>query len=232
MRDENCINEDGLVLTDSCFWMSWKICEELVNIPIFKEEIDQELCCYGDFMRPMGSNPNIAYIETSNSRLSEYRKCLADLFSQVKIEIVNLGPNSFYHFGTYSEFLDHISPNSTFRQRFPYSDENGKVVVEFSTLNRAQNIQNSVVSGILINSNTILPNNCVIFTLALPNKKFVTIMMGIRDDVKMIQDQVKLNGHDTGIRNSSLWAAKLFTANFWKYGLMDELVSGVYKTHN
>ena len=47
----------------SCYFLTWKFCERLLKIPILQTPVTEELCCYGDFMRPMGSNPKLDYIE-------------------------------------------------------------------------------------------------------------------------------------------------------------------------
>uniref|UniRef100_A0A158PBW7 Fucokinase domain-containing protein n=1 Tax=Angiostrongylus cantonensis TaxID=6313 RepID=A0A158PBW7_ANGCA len=47
----------------SFFWMSWWICEQLVKLWKLRGPCTIETCCYGDFMRPLGYEPLLDYLE-------------------------------------------------------------------------------------------------------------------------------------------------------------------------
>ncbi|CCA65574.1 GDP-fucose pyrophosphorylase domain-containing protein [Caenorhabditis elegans] len=223
MRKDGAIMEDEMVLTDSCYFMTWKFCKKFMENPLLRSPITEELCCYGDFMRPMGFDPKLDYIEASGSeQLKSYRKALADIFSTANVEISVLGENSFFHFGTYQEYIEHLLPNSIYRNSFPGAFKSNIVFsngisklpeqsfVEFST-GSLEVGKNSIVSGIDAgNSEIIIPSNTVVFTLALKTKTFVTIIIKIDEDIKKVCDRVKWNGHDTEISDKSIWDAPLF----------------------
>lgn len=94
-----------------------------------------------------------------------------------------LGENSFFHFGTYQEYIEHLLPNSIYRNSFPGAFKSNIVFsngisklpeqsfVEFST-GSLEVGKNSIVSGIDAgNSEIIIPSNTVVFTLALKTVK-------------------------------------------------------------
>lgn len=109
MIQEEAVRTDGSVLTDrleaftsehifmfhfSCYFMTWKFCERLLEHKLLREPVTEELCCYGDFMRPMGTDPKMDYIEKCASpRLVAYRKVLADVFRTADVEVSQFQPD-------------------------------------------------------------------------------------------------------------------------------------------
>lgn len=222
-REEGAVRSDGKVLTDSCYFMTWKFCKRLLENPLLRLPVTQELCCYGDFMRPMGTEPKLDYIEKSTAELARYRRALADVFRDAKIEISTLGEDSFFHFGTYHEYIESLLPNSAFRKSFPTIFISNVIFskgiqtapmssfVEYSSGMDLEIGENCVVSGIDAGTLTIkLPNNVLIFTMALRGKKYVTIMIKIDEDIKKKREVVRWNEHNTRIDGKSLWEAPIF----------------------
>lgn len=237
MKSEGAIRKDGTVLTDSCYFMTWKFCKKLLEVPLLQLPITQELCCYGDFMRPMGSEPRLDYIDKSPLELAKYRRALADVFKKAKVEISVLGANSFFHFGTYHEYIASLLPNSDFRQAFPMTFKSNVIFskgihhipnssfVEFSSGVDVELGENCIVSGVDAGTMAIkVPNDTLVFTMALRGvnlmnlytikrgfqKTYVTIMIKIEEDIKKKRELVRWNEHDTRINGKSMWDAPLF----------------------
>ncbi|CAI4230475.1 unnamed protein product [Auanema sp. JU1783] len=120
----NALRPDGSVLTDCFYWMSWRICEKLGDL--YSPTLREEICCYGDFMRSLGSKPCLSYLSEGTMELQLYRQRLSSIFAGTKEELIDLGPQSFYHLGTIEEFLQHIDENSIFSKKFSI-EHDGKV---------------------------------------------------------------------------------------------------------
>ncbi|EFP09490.1 hypothetical protein CRE_25238 [Caenorhabditis remanei] len=223
MKEDKAIREDGTVLTDSCYFLTWKFCERLLKISILQTPVTEELCCYGDFMRPMGSNPKLDYIEKSPQNVRAYRKALADIFSLARVDISVLGDNTFFHFGTYHEYIESLMPNSEFRRSFPHLYKTNIIfskgvsaipdssLAEYSSGVDLKVGENSVVSGIDSGEDSLnLPRNILAFTMALKGRMFVSVIVKIDEDIKKKSNMVKWNGHYTRIDGHSLWEAPLF----------------------
>lgn len=222
MRTEGAIRVDGTVLTDSCYFMTWSVFKDfLILIP--KRPLTEELCCYADFMRPLGSDRSQAYVEeTTSVNLCNYRKALYILLPRSTHEISLLGKNTFFHFGTYGEFLGSLLPDSDFRNAFPRAFDTNIIFcdglkstpissfAEFSS-GTCEVGKNSFISGVDFgNSKINLPDNIIMFTLALDQEKYVSIVVKIEEDMKKKYDRVKWNGHDTRIDGKSMWEAPIF----------------------
>ncbi|WKY01389.1 hypothetical protein Q1695_015410 [Nippostrongylus brasiliensis] len=118
IRSSGAVLPSGNVLTDCFYWMSWRVCKQLTSLWTSRGPCLVETCCYGDFMRPLGSQPALDYLETGNAELSSWRKALFHVFSRITPEIINLGSDAFFHLGTSQEILEHCTIESTFSKKF------------------------------------------------------------------------------------------------------------------
>ncbi|PAV75685.1 hypothetical protein WR25_15177 isoform B [Diploscapter pachys] len=104
-------------LTDSFYWISWDIALKLKDLA--RKNMNFEVCCYGDFMFCLGTCPNEDYIfEGTNQARRTLRQIICNVLKGSAAKVVNMGEDSFFHFGTATEFLDHIDKNSIFYQKF------------------------------------------------------------------------------------------------------------------
>lgn len=245
-REDGAVRSDGTVLTDSCYFITWKFCKRLLEVPLLRQPVTEELCCYGDFMRPIGSEPKLDYIDKSPAELAKYRRALADVFKDANVEISSLGEDSFFHFGTYHEYIESLLPNSVFRKSFPTLFKSNIIFskgfrtapissfVEYSSGIDVDIGKNCVVSGIDAGTSKIkLPRGVLIFTMSLRGKKYVTIMIKIDEDIKKNREMVRWNEHNTRIDGKSLWEAPIFekcetriksleaTLNQWSIGMVE-----------
>ncbi|CAL2036916.1 unnamed protein product [Caenorhabditis brenneri] len=205
MRKEGAIREDGTVLTDSCYFLTWSALQD-VFIGCPRKPLTEELCCYADFMRPLGSDPSDDYVwETTCQNLATYRKALFVLLRRSTFEVHDLGKNTFFHFGTYGEFLESILPDSDFRNAFPREFDSNIIYcdglkstptssfVEYSS-GICEVGKNSVISGVDFGVSKInLPDNIIMFTLALDKEKYVSIVIKIEEDMKKKYDRFMSN---------------------------------------
>ncbi|KAJ1347803.1 hypothetical protein KIN20_002966 [Parelaphostrongylus tenuis] len=208
----------------SFFWMSWKICEQLEMLWKVRGPCTVETCCYGDFMRPLGYNPLLDYLEEGNSELSSWRKAFADIFSRVSPEIVNLGPDSFFHMGTAKEFQEHSQRGSRFSTKFLQSFSNNVCctlincsigngsLMEYCKLEDAQIGSGCLLSGCESSKPFSLDDNSILFTLCITNDeyKYVTILLHRDDDVKAEKQTLCWMSKETNLKGISLWNARLF----------------------
>ncbi|KAK5982607.1 hypothetical protein GCK32_019858 [Trichostrongylus colubriformis] len=99
MKAAGAILPSGNALTDCFFWISWRVCEQLVSLWQNSGPCMVETCCYGDFMRPLGSEPIMDYLTTVavNVRYFSGRllpiKCVGsirrlDWFAQLNCEVL------------------------------------------------------------------------------------------------------------------------------------------------
>ncbi|CAD6196355.1 unnamed protein product [Caenorhabditis auriculariae] len=220
LKSAGAILENGFVLTDSCFQMSWELCQRLVDSFEGFRPIKDELCCYGDFMRPLGTCPKLEYLQKSSEALLKPKTELVNIFKTVDARVFNLGENSFFHFGTCSEFLEHMAPASIFRRTFDISPKNiifsslinckvpEETFIEFSKLENVKIGRNCIISGVEA-LDIEIPSNSLLFTMDC-EAGCVTFWFNVQDDIKKKEEKLKLRGSDTNLENCSLWDAKIF----------------------
>lgn len=76
MRDHGVFLSSGLVLTDSCFFVSGSLVRDLLGLRRRRGEARCEICCYSDFLRPLGTSPVLNYLSSAGSvgELDEWRR--------------------------------------------------------------------------------------------------------------------------------------------------------------
>lgn len=104
------------ILTDSFFIISSTIARYLTALASCRS-VDCEICCYGDFLRALGEFPDLRYLDIGG-KLGAWRQHLAKIFCGASCEVVVLPSDSFFHFGTIHELLDHFQLGSQFCTRF------------------------------------------------------------------------------------------------------------------
>ncbi|VDK68363.1 unnamed protein product [Anisakis simplex] len=178
------LNREELALTDSFYIISMNIADSLIKL-LHKTSvtIECETCCYGDYLRPLGESPLWDYLQCSDERLALARKTFADLFRGKTTEVVQLPRNSFFHFGTIPELLNHFAVASVFLNRFQITDPHKclysvldgsqieigeKSIVEFCEFNRGAKIGNScLISSCSSDRYVVLPDGICLTTIIL-----------------------------------------------------------------
>ncbi|KHN89046.1 Fucose-1-phosphate guanylyltransferase [Toxocara canis] len=225
-------------LTDSFFILSGNIINDLIelvrNIPI-----ECETCCYGDFLRALGTSPSWNYLEVAGP-LARARRVYADVFRHRSTEVVQLPKNSFFHFGTVSEVLTHFSPSSIFISRFqmiprqciysitgPNFQIGERSIIEFCDFRCGAHIgSDCVISGCSSTHHVIIPDRVIASTIAVkPTTSystslcskmlyFVTIAFSLDDNLKTksVSDGLCWFSHVIKPKSShdTLWNMPLF----------------------
>uniref|UniRef100_A0AC35G564 L-fucokinase domain-containing protein n=1 Tax=Panagrolaimus sp. PS1159 TaxID=55785 RepID=A0AC35G564_9BILA len=228
MEKNNAIWNDAMAITDSCYMFGIKFAREFAE---FCEATEKklggtEICCYGDFMRPIGTEATKDYIEEANSMiLRQWRQKLYDFFNAITgKEALIIGVESmFHHFGLPNDLLDNIAPNGPFynesNPRFIYSNIGPNVTIdnssfgEFCTINANVKIpEKCLLSGIEINQDSediiFIPNTSVI-TWLQKDGKYVTLIFDNSVDIKTEGNNLKWFS-TLLIDKQNLFTAKLF----------------------
>ena len=131
MRGAGCVMRgyeteiDDWVLTDSCFHIGVEAVEALVELDERRRDVlaGCEICAYGDFMQPLGSDADTSYLDRidhlasvtssthaeSETRLRDARRAVADALRGRPLIVIPLFPSRFIHLGTIPEFLYHTT---------------------------------------------------------------------------------------------------------------------------
>ena len=131
MRGAGCVMRgyetevDEWVLTDSCFHIGVEAVEALVELDERRRDVlaGCEICAYGDFMQPLGSDADTSYLDRvdhlasvtssthaeSETRLRDARRAVADALRGRPLIVIPLFPSRFIHLGTIPEFLYHTT---------------------------------------------------------------------------------------------------------------------------
>lgn len=106
----------------------------------------------------LGSEKSYSICLHENFKMTTNRQ---EIFLQnTTFQIVNLGVDSFFHLGTHSEFVEHISPNSKFLTKISGSNESSLIYSKISKqqVNNPSNQRNvSFRARVLSNSQMLLP---------------------------------------------------------------------------
>lgn len=75
-------NDPTLSLTDSYYWIGAELMKALIDLRQDEGEVHCELCCYGDFLRPLGNHPKLGYLglPDEKNRVQRWRSLLVYVF--------------------------------------------------------------------------------------------------------------------------------------------------------
>ena len=138
------------VLTDSAYHLGWRMCDALVKLAASHPEAlaGVEICAYGDFMQPMGKDPDpsaaymkrvdhvasVTSVTASGSgsgsrsidsstlkgdRLRRARELVAACVAGKPLLIRPMLPSRFVHVGTMPELLEHTAVDSNVLAAYP-----------------------------------------------------------------------------------------------------------------
>ncbi|TKR77200.1 hypothetical protein L596_018214 [Steinernema carpocapsae] len=240
MRETKAVVEGNRVITDSFYIFRGEFFRTnlLDWADSFSESTEKaEVCCYGDFLRPLGNHPDAEakakYIReamSTNLDLARWRlrffSLLVCTFGKVKVETVVLpGDDTFFHFGTAKEFSEHISKGSAFQKCISVGNStivHSKVsdkheipsssILEYSKIEGDLEIgKNCFVSSIKTTSDVCpkIPPGTTLITIPLINSCFVTVAFETGKNLKEAANE--WFGHNFK-KPTMLWNAKLFKA--------------------
>ena len=101
--------ENEIVYTDSLYFFNIRVAQRLADVYRGEAEIQCEIDCYGDFMRPLGSRPlpRPEGDDKSNpSQAIRLKQKIYDALLGCHLQVVIFEHSSFNHTGTNDEYLD------------------------------------------------------------------------------------------------------------------------------
>ncbi|KAL3079074.1 hypothetical protein niasHS_014856 [Heterodera schachtii] len=189
IRRENailkCQSEGGeeLVLTDSCYLLGHGLAVELALLRRKMEAVPlNELCCYRDFLCPLGfasEEQRKAHFKAKVPELLQWQSALWDLMHNKEAHLLDLGTQSFFHFGTPSELLSHFYGHpSIFREKFLH---NGKIEnILYSKIGDKKKISaESFLEWCDLNENCEVGKECILSGLVYDGDSLLRIGNGI-----------------------------------------------------
>uniref|UniRef100_A0A3P8S531 Fucose-1-phosphate guanylyltransferase n=1 Tax=Amphiprion percula TaxID=161767 RepID=A0A3P8S531_AMPPE len=230
MRDSGavCKGQSGLfsvsgeefVYTDSTYYFDFDTAKSLLNLLNELGPLDCEIDAYGDFLQALGSKATIDYtnntanVTKEESSLVEIRQKIFHLLKGTPLNVILLNNSKFYHIGTTSEYLFHLTEdvalraelgllNSAFSLREtsetpgccvmcsvldPSCSVGAGSVVEFSRLGEEASVgSGSIVSGCWVGPGLSVPDGAFMHSLCVNHQdkiRFVTVFFGINDNLK------------------------------------------------
>lgn len=134
-RQSGCfsLSDTEFVYTDSTYYVDFDTVKSLLNLLKELGTLHYEIDAYGDFLQALGPKATIDY--TSNTAnvtkeergLVEIRQKIFHLLKGTPLNVILLNNSKFYHLGTTSEYLFHLTEDSALRR------ELGLLASAFST---------------------------------------------------------------------------------------------------
>lgn len=116
-RQSDCvsISDAEFVYTDSTYYVDFDTVKSLLNLLEQLGPLNCEIDAYGDFLQALGPNATIDYtsntvnVSKEESSLVEMRKKIFHLLKGTPLNVIVLNNSKFYHIGTTSEYLNHLT---------------------------------------------------------------------------------------------------------------------------
>ncbi|XP_038125619.1 fucose-1-phosphate guanylyltransferase [Cyprinodon tularosa] len=214
------MSDSEFVYTDSTYYMDFDTAKSLLNLLSELGPLNCEIDAYGDFLQALGPKATIEYTKnTANvtkeeSGLIEVRQKIFHHLKGTPLNVILLNSSKFYHIGTTSEYLFHLTEDQAFQRElgllssafsvnvnenlsgccimFSVLDPSCSVeagsVVEYSRLERGVSVGGgSIVSSCWVSSGLSLPAGAFLHTLCVCHQRqtrFVTVFFGIQDNLK------------------------------------------------
>ena len=216
-RQSGC--SDELVYTDSTYYVDFETTKTLRNLLKELEPLQCEIDAYGDFLQALGPEATIEY--TSNTAnvtkeergLVEIRQKIFHLLHGTPLNVILLNNSKFYHVGTTSEYLFHLTEDVALRRDLgllpsafsvhvsessgccvmysvldPSCSVGAGSVVEYSRLGAGASVgEGSIVSSCWVGPGLSVPDAVFMHSLCVNHRGrtgFVTVAFGIKDNLK------------------------------------------------
>lgn len=122
-RQSGCfsLSDAEFVYTDSTYYVDFDTAKSLLNLLRELGPLDCEIDAYGDFLQALGSKATIDYtnntenVTKEESSLVEIRQKIFYLLKGTPLNVILLNNSKFYHIGTTSEYLFHLSQDVALR---------------------------------------------------------------------------------------------------------------------
>ncbi|XP_035509879.1 fucose-1-phosphate guanylyltransferase [Morone saxatilis] len=116
-RQSGCFSlpDAEFVYTDSTYYIDFDTTKSLLNLLRELGPLDCEIDAYGDFLQALGSEATIDYtnntanVTKEESSLVQIRQKIFHLLKGTPLNVILLNNSKFYHIGTTSEYLFHLT---------------------------------------------------------------------------------------------------------------------------
>ncbi|XP_069551136.1 fucose-1-phosphate guanylyltransferase [Brachyistius frenatus] len=214
------VSDTEFVYTDSTYYVDFDTAKSLLKVLNELGPLDCEIDAYGDFLQALGPKATIEYTEnTANvtkegSSLVEVRQKIFRLLKGTPLNVILLNNSKFYHIGTTSEYLFHLTEDEVLRSELgllssafsvntnenssgscvmysvldPSCSVGAGSVVEYSRLGAGVSVgRGSIVSSCRVSPGLSVPDGVFTHSLCVNHRghtRFVTIFFGINDNLK------------------------------------------------
>lgn len=122
-RHSSCFSlpDTEFVYTDSTYYVDFDTARSLLNLLKQLEPLECEIDAYGDFLQALGPEAtieytrNIANVSKEESSLVQVRQKIFNHLRGTPLNVILLNNSKFYHIGTTSEYLFHLTEDATLR---------------------------------------------------------------------------------------------------------------------
>lgn len=120
-------SDEEWVYTDSAYFFDHSISDKFLSYYEKHKPLSGEICAYGDFLQPLGSDADDAYISNCKNimRMSDgllaTRQQVFNLLKNSPLSVIALKQSKFYHIGTLAEYIDNFCSNTDLRMEMGLS---------------------------------------------------------------------------------------------------------------
>uniref|UniRef100_UPI0037E8D60B fucose-1-phosphate guanylyltransferase n=1 Tax=Semicossyphus pulcher TaxID=241346 RepID=UPI0037E8D60B len=208
-RQSGCfsLSDTEFVYTDSTYYVDFDTAKSLLNLLKELGPLECEIDAYGDFLQALGPEASIDYtnntvnVTKKESSLVEIRQKIFHLLKGTPLNVILLNNSKFYHVGTTSEYLFHLTEDVVLRKELgllssafsvhvsenykgssgvcvmysvldPSCSVGARSVVEFSRLGEGASVgRGSIVSGCQVGAGLSVPDGVFIHSLCVNYKQ-------------------------------------------------------------
>ncbi|XP_034560071.1 fucose-1-phosphate guanylyltransferase [Notolabrus celidotus] len=213
------LTDAEFVYTDSTYYINSDTTKAFLNLLTELGPLECEIDAYGDFLQALGPKATIDYtkntanVSKEESSLVEVRQKIFHHLKGTPLNVILLNNSKFYHIGTTSEYLFHLTEDVALRRELGlltsafslHTNENSDGCVMYSVLHPSCSVgAGSVVeysrleAGVSVGRGSIISSCCVSAGLSVPDgvflhsvcvnhkhqTRYVTVVFGINDDLK------------------------------------------------
>lgn len=224
-RQSDCvsISDAEFVYTDSTYYVDFDTVKALLNLLEQLGPLQCEIDAYGDFLQALGPSATIDYtsntvnVSKEESSLVEMRRKIFHLLKGTPLNVIVLNNSKFYHIGTTSEYLFHLTEDEVLQGELgflssafsvgasedsqspsgrcvmysvlhPSSSVGARSVVEYSRLGARASIgSGSIVSSCWLSDGLAVPDRVFVHSLGVNSQQ----RLGFVTVVFGIEDNLK-----------------------------------------
>ncbi|XP_070816807.1 fucose-1-phosphate guanylyltransferase [Chaetodon trifascialis] len=221
-RQSSCfsLSDAEFVYTDSTYYVDFATAKSLLDLLKELGPLDCEIDAYGDFLQALGPKATIDYtsntanVTKEESGLVGIRQKIFHLLKGTTLNVILLNNSKFYHIGTTSEYLFHLTEDAVLRSELgllscafsihmneassgccvmysvldPSCSVGAGSVVEYSRLGAGVSVGGgSIVSSCRVSAGLSVPDGVFMHSLCVNHEqetRCVTVVFGINDDLK------------------------------------------------